>query len=335
MPPQRRVTDHSVDLDTLALAFVVQMQGSWPPEALKTLHTQLARAGCTPTASVLDTALECARQSFTSGAAHLFLCLGRPCRQRQKFDVAAEALQHAAEAAQCRITPTECQGPCKHAPVATLRVGQRCEMFAQFMRDSDWQTVLQYARRATAAGTLLVPPGEAQPFRFDPVHDHGSGSGPLQKLQFLLGHFQGDGKFVDGTDCFQKEAVGTWEVAGRFLAMRMGVTYPLVDGQKDSHTALAMVGVHPDSGEITARVYSDGGAMHDFHLEVVGDAVIFADRPEAHHDTPAQRARKILRPTPYGFDEVLELDHGNGQFEPHYIVPMHRSRSGAERGTGS
>ena len=75
--------------------------------------------------------------------------------------------------------------------------------------------------------------------------------------------------------------------------------------------------------------------MHDYHLELVGDAVICADRPEAHHDTPAQRARKILRPTPYGFDEILELDRGSGQFEPHYIVPMHRSKSDSERGTGS
>jgi hypothetical protein len=228
------------------------------------------------------------------------------------------------EACQLTITPTECQGPCRQAPVATLRVGQRCEMLAQFMRENDWQTVLHFAARAAAAGTLLVPPGAAQPFRFDPVHDHDSVSGLLQKLHFLLGHFQGDGTFADGTNCFHKEAVGTWEVAGRFLALRMGVTYPLSDGHKDTHTALAMIGVHPDTGEITARVYTDGGAMHDYHLEIEADTVWFADRPESHHHVPAQRARKVLCPTAYGFEERLELDRGSGHFEPFYTVPLYR-----------
>jgi hypothetical protein len=179
-----------------------------------------------------------------------------------------------------------------------------------------------------------VPPDAAQPFRFDPVHDHGSGSGPLQQLQFLLGHFQGNGVFADGTNCFQKEVVGAWEVAGRFLALRMGVTYPLVDGHKDAHTALAMIGVHPDTGDMTARVYTDGGAMHDYRLEVVGDAIMFADRPEAHHNVAATRARKILHPTAYGFEERLELDRGTGNFEPYYIVPMHRTTSSPQRSDG-
>lgn len=329
MPSQRSIADRTVDLNTLALAFVVQMQGSWTPEALPTLHAQLTRHGCTPTGSALEAALERARQQFQEGAAHLFLCMGRPCQQRQKFDASVLPLQHAAEAAQCPITPTECQGPCKHAPIATLRVGQRCNMFAQFMRDSDWQAVLHYTQRAAAAGTLLVPLGAAQSFQFDPVHDHASRSGPLQHLRFLLGHFEG---VAAGTECFQKEAVGTMEVAGRFLALRMGVTYPMADGRKDTHTALAMIGVHPDSGEMTARVYTDGGAMHDFHLTMEGEAVTFADRHEAYHHTQAKRARKVLRPTAYGFDEILEIDHGSGQFEPYYTVPMHRTAVGSQDG---
>jgi hypothetical protein len=314
-------------LDALILAWVVQVQGAWTPAALAALRDQLARQGYAPTADGLEAALGRALQHFNTGAAHFFLCTGRPCRQRQKFDASAPALQRATDLCQLPITPTECQGPCKQAPVATLRVGQRCEMFAQFMREADWQTVLHFARRAAAAGTLLVPPDEAQPFRFDPVHDHSGGSGPLRKLQFLLGHFQGSGTFADGTDCFRKEAVGSWEVAGRFLALRMGVTYPLADGHKDTHTALAMLGVHPDTGHITARVYTDGGAMHDYHLEFAGEAVHFADRPEAHHHVQATRARKVLQPTAYGFEERLELDRGTGHFAPYYIVPMHRTTS--------
>jgi hypothetical protein len=114
----------------------------------------------------------------------------------------------------------------------------------------------------------------------------------------------------------------------------MGVTYPLSDGHKDTHTALAMIGVYPDSGEITARVYTDGGAMHDYHLEVVEDTVLFADRPEAHHNVPAKRARKILRPTAYGFEECLELDRGSGQFAPYYTVPLYRTTGSLLGGDG-
>jgi hypothetical protein len=70
-----------------------------------------------------------------------------------------------------RISPTACQGPCKQAPVALLRVGHGCELFAQFVRRREWEAVLDFAQRAAQAKTLLVDAGTAQPFRFDPVHE--------------------------------------------------------------------------------------------------------------------------------------------------------------------
>lgn len=334
MPSQNGPTENALELDRLALAFVVQVQGSWTPEALHTWRLQLEHHGYRPPESELMAGLERARQQFGTGAAQLFLCAGRPCTQRQKFDVSPEALQRAEVSGQLTITPTECQGPCKQAPVATLRLGQRCEMFAQFIRDSDWQTVLQHVQRAVAAGTLLVPAAEAQPFRFDPVHDHENTAGPLQRLQFLLGHFQGTGTFADGSEGFQKEAVGVWEVGGRFLALRMGVTYPLPDGQKDTHTAMAMVGVQPDDGEMMARVYTDGGSMHDFQLYMEGEALMFADRAELQHGTGAKRARKVFTPTAYGFEERLEIDQGSGQFATHCTVPMYRIGAGSQGSNG-
>jgi hypothetical protein len=102
----------------------------------------------------------------------------------------------------------------------------------------------------------------------------------------------------------------------------MGVTYPLADGRKDTHAAFVMVGVNPTTGEIEARAYSDGGDIHDFHLQLEGDTVTFDDRPSAHHQ--ARRARKTLRPTADGFEERLEIDRGEGRFEPFYTIAMHR-----------
>lgn len=312
----------AVDLEALALAFVAQMQGTWTPEALGAWRAELIRQGHTPAAAELEAALEQARQRFYTGAAHLLLCAGRPCRKRQKFDASPATLQRLEAEGHLTISTTECQGPCKQAPVATLRVGQRSEMFAQFVRQADWQTVLDFARRAAAAGTLLVDASQAEPFRFDPVHDHDQGSVPLRQLRFLLGHFQGEGQYATGSDSFLKEMVGTWEVSGRCLALRMGVTFPLADGRKDTHSAFVAVGVNPTTDQVEARAYSDGGEVHDYHLRLEGDTVRFDDRPASH--LQAQRAQKTIRPTADGFEEILELDRGNGRFEPHYTIAMRR-----------
>lgn len=312
------------NLDALALGFVVQVQGSWTEAAVRGWRAELTRLGLAPTEPELSAALAQAQERFFQGPAHLFLCLGRPCHRRQKFDVSAQALQQSLDESRLRLSTTACQGPCKQAPVATLRVGQRSTMFAQFAQDADWQAVRGFAQRAAATGTLLTEPGSAGPFLFDPVHEHehGHGSVLLRKLQFLLGHFQGAGQEVTRPEPFQKELVGSWEAGGRCIALRMGVTYTLTDGRKDTHNAFVAIGVNPQTEGIEARAYTDGGGVHDFHLQLDGEAVMFDERPDAHYTE--QRARKILRPTPYGFEERLEVDQGDGRFETHFVVTMQR-----------
>jgi len=322
MKPQRMRTP--ANLEALALGFVVQVQGTWTEAAVKGWRAELTRLGLAPTEHELTAALAQAQQRFSQGPAHLFLCMGRPCHRRQKFDVSEQALRQGLDESRLLLSTTECQGPCKQAPVATLRVGQRSTMFAQFAQDADWQAVRGFAQRAASAGTLLTEPGSADPFLFDPVHEHehGHGSVPLRKLQFLLGHFHGEGQEVTRPEPFQKELVGSWEAGGRCIALRMGVTYTLVDGRKDTHNAFVAIGVNPQTEGIEARAYTDGGAIHDFQLQLDGDAVMFDERPDAHY--AAQRARKILRPTAYGFEERLEVDHGEGRFEMHFVVTMQR-----------
>jgi len=319
--PQQRTRTHA-DLEAFALGFVVQVQGSWTEEALGGWRAELTRQGFTPTDHEITAALEHARQRFFQGPAHLFLCMGRPCHVRQKFDTSEQVLRQGLDESRLLLSATECQGPCKQAPVATLRVGQRSTMFAQFVQEADWQAVLGFAQRAAAAGTLLTEPGTADPFQFDPVHEHEHGSVPLRKLHFLLGHFEGEGKEVTRPEPFQKELVGSWEAGGRCIALRMGVTYPLSDGRKDTHNAFVAIGVNPQTEGIEARAYTDGGGVHDFQLQLDGETVMFTDRPDAHYS--AQQARKILRPTADGFEERLEVDHGGGRFETHYIITMQR-----------
>ena len=326
---QQQRTRTPANLEALALGFVVQIQGSWTEEAVRGWRAELTRLGLAPTEHELSTALAQAQERFFQGPAHLFLCTGRPCHRRQKFDVSDQVLRQGLDESRLLLSTTECQGPCKQAPVATLRVGQRSTMFAQFAQEADWQAVRSFAQRAASANTLLTEPGSADPFLFDPVHEHehGHGSVPLRKLQFLLGHFQGEGKEVTRPEPFQKELVGGWEAGGRCIALRMGVTYTLADGRKDTHNAFVAIGVNPQTEGIEARAYTDGGAIHDFQLQLDGDAVMFDERPDVHH--AARRARKILRPTADGFEERLEVDQGEGHFATHFVIAMQRVTSTA------
>jgi NADH:ubiquinone oxidoreductase subunit E len=324
---QQQRTRTPANLEALALGFVVQIQGSWTEEAVRGWRAELTRLGLAPTEHELTTALTQAQERFFQGPAHLFLCTGRPCHRRQKFAGSDQALRQGLDESRLLLSTTECQGPCKQAPVATLRVGQRSTMFAQFAQEAGWQAVRSFAQRAASASTLLTEPGSAEPFLFDPVHEHGHGSVPLRKLQFLLGHFQGEGKEVTRPEPFQKELVGSWEAGGRCIALRMGVTYTLADGRKDTHNAFVAIGVNPQTEGIEARAYTDGGAIHDFQLQLDGDAVMFDERPDVHH--AAQRARKILRPTAYGFEECLEVDQGEGRFATHFVITMQRVTSTA------
>lgn len=93
-----------------------------------------------------------------------------------------------------RIVKTGCQGPCKQAPVMTLRVGDKMEMFGEVASENDWRAVLKFVTAAVKAGTLLVDTGDAEKLRFDPVHVHEKPSAHMKLLEFLLGRFRGEGR---------------------------------------------------------------------------------------------------------------------------------------------
>lgn len=142
----------------------------------------------------------------------------------------------------------------------------------------------------------------------------------LDSLGFLIGHFRGEGKFSSG-GAFAKEVVGSWEVAGRFLSLRMVASYHVGEEIDDVHHAMVLVGRDPKSREIAARAFTDGGAVVEYRLLVDGDRVTFDDR--VPHEVRAQRARKTLERTAEGWREILELDHdGAGKLEPYSVVEM-------------
>lgn len=315
-----------VSLEALALAFVVRVQGSWTDASVRELKRQLERRQLSPDEATLATHLTVAQQGFFAQPAHLFVCQGRPCSQL--FPLPADTRARDAGSDGLSVSSTECQGPCKQAPVATMRVGRRCAMFSQFARADAWQAVLEFARRAAVARSLLVDAGSAAPYVFDPVHDHDKPSVALAKVAFLVGHFEG-AEQTQNREPFLKEVIGGWESGGRFISLRMAATYPLSDGRKDIHHAFLVIGLNPATQRLEARAYTDSGTTHDYSLECVGDALVFADRLPGHLKERATGARKVIEPTAAGYRERLEIDPGDGVFVPYYVVEFRRFPSGS------
>lgn len=312
-------------LDRLTLALVVRGLGVCTDETVSDLRCSLASKAITHTTVEFDASLERAKRHFAQGDAHLFLCDGEPCQQRRRFAATSNALQYEGERIGCQISPTACQGPCKQAPVALLRVGHGCELFAQFVRRREWEAVLSFAQRTAQAKTLLVDAGTAQPFRYDPVHEPVKPSAALESVRFLLGHFEGAVELPLEQRSIQKEVVGCWEAGGRFLSLRMAATYRRTNGEWDRHQVFIILGPDEETGALVSRVYTDGGMIHEFDIVIEGRQLMFADR--VPHHVPAVAARKVLTPTARGYEETLELDRGLGVFEPYYSIPIQRKES--------
>lgn len=312
-------------------AFVVQRQGRWTATDEANLKRRLTRRGLVGDNTPLGPALEAAQAWFAEGEAHLFVCGGRPCEQRSRdFAGLVKRVDGNEEGGPLRVTMTACQGPCKQAPVATLRVGERCTMFAQVHEACAWEVVLDYSGRAAGAGTLLVDPAEAQAYLFDPVHEGEGGSGRQQRLAFLIGHFAGEGRHAEGTGGFQTEVIGSWEAGGRFVGLRMAVTYRLDDQRSDVHHALVLVATTTQRGRTRRGPTQMGGqpGTSSCRWRATGSCSTTGCRVNA------ARARKVLVPQAGGYDEVLEIQAEGEGFREYSTVEL-RARGKDGLATGS
>ena len=159
----------------------------------------------------------------------------------------------------------------------------------------------------------------------DLVHDPEERRQALQPLRFLVGSFRGEGRYMNRSGSFEKEMTGSWEAGGRFLGVRMSVVYPLADGRKDIHAALVMIGPPSENGLFVAHAYTDGGAIVEYRLADEEGILSFADRPPHEPGLQVARARKCFTPTVDGFEERLDIDRGDGRFEPYSVIALHRN----------
>ena len=312
----------TTELEFHAAGFIAKVNGVWTKNALNQFRDFLTRRGFHPSDDELITVLLCAQEKYLDGPGCLSVCAAKPCCDKIGFDLSDEALQAAASQAGMPISLTGCLGPCKQAPVASLRIADRNEFFAQVASADDWRAILEFAQQARKAGTLMTNAGATEPFRVDPIHDHAKPSVHLAPLRFLLGHFRGEGRYTLTPYRFRKEVIGTPEAGGRFIALRMGVSYPLVDGRTDVHNALVMVGAQASPDRFIAHAYTDAGIFRQYSVEGSEAGLQFDDLPPGHTGQ-WRRARKVLRPTAEGFEEQLEVDGGEG-FVSYYVISMER-----------
>ena len=318
-----KVLDDTTELEFHASGFLAKVGGEWTETAFVQFRDYLKKITIAASEDNLRAVVENAKEKYWQGDCHLFVCSAPPCRTKIRFNLSNEAMDRVRADFGVPVSLTGCQGPCKQAPLLTLRVGQRSECFAQVTSPKDWQTVLGFATKAAAAGTLLLDAGEAQQYRFDPVHEEPKQNVHLNHLLFLMGHFRGEGKYAMTSYKFHKEVIGSFEAGGRFIALRMDASYPLPDGRKDVHKALVIVGSESSSDATKAHVYTDGGTIREYCIESVNGELYFDDVPPGHGKL-WQRARKILTPTEEGFTERLEVDSGDGSFVPYYMVQMRK-----------
>jgi hypothetical protein len=285
-------------------------------DALRARFSRFVRArGCDVSEGRLADILCEARAEYLRHEDPIYACAAEPCRRKLGVDVGG-----------LPVVPTGCQGLCKQAPVAALRIGDHLQMFGQVTTSDDWRDVLAFAANARAAGSMLVPSEGTERFWCDPAHDHedAQSSGALHALSFLVGHFQGEGRFAAGGVAFRKEVLGTYEAGGRFISLRMVARYPIPEGGCDVHRALVVLGAEARTGRIVGRAYTDGGSLRDYAVETEDGACSFDDVPPDHVDW--KRVRKTLLPTAAGYDERLDVDGGDGFSEYSAVCMRRRSR---------
>lgn len=305
-----------------ASGFMVRVEGSPTPASLARFRHFLRLRRLIPSRAELSRVLEHAKQDYFARAQQLDVCDERPCRDRRQLEPCDEAQLNMNGSHALPIRKTGCHGRCKLAPVASLRIGQRSQVFGEVATARDWAALMGSAEDAARAESLLVPAGDAERLFFDPGHPHQELGAHLRALSFLLGRFRGEGRYCMRSYTFQKELVGTFEAGGRYIALRMDASYPTAGGGKDVHKALVVVGAEPSSGTITGRAFTDGGLTHDYTIEQREQCLNFADAPP-DHSRAWTRARKVLQPTKDGFEERLEVDDGTG-FKTYYAISMRR-----------
>ena len=130
-------TNSLTELQFHTSGFVVKVNGVWTENALNQFRDFLQRRGLDPSEDELMAVLRQVQQKYLHGSGCLSICAAKPCRDKIDFDLSDAAVKSSAAQAGMPIWLTGCQGPCKQAPLLSLRVADRSEFFAQVASPCD------------------------------------------------------------------------------------------------------------------------------------------------------------------------------------------------------
>ena len=152
---------------------------------------------------------------------------------------------------------------------------------------------------------------------------HAKPAPQLALLEFMVGKLRGEGWYHDPSRRYTKEGAAGWVAGGHHLLVEMSAVYPLHDGISDAHSVAMIVSAGDDDGSLISRVYTDGGHVIDYLPVATPEGLCFDDR--VPHGMKAKRARKLLSRTESGYEETLQVDHGDGEFVDWSKIHLERS----------
>src|ERR671919_2448205 len=119
------LTNSTNELEFHAAGFIVKTNAAWTDPALEQFRHFLKHRKLDPSAAELLAVLRHSQETYSHGPARISICGAEPCRAKIGFDISDTALRRAREETGIPISVTGCQGPCKQAPVLSLRVADR------------------------------------------------------------------------------------------------------------------------------------------------------------------------------------------------------------------
>jgi NADH:ubiquinone oxidoreductase subunit E len=131
MTRARTSDERYAELEFHASGFLVKVEGSWTATALAQFRHFLNLRRLSASTQELEDTLIKVKQKYFDGKNRFYLCNAEPCRGKFGFETSDHVLDNLSRKLGLGISKTGCQGPCKQAPVVSLRIGERSETFAQ------------------------------------------------------------------------------------------------------------------------------------------------------------------------------------------------------------
>jgi len=138
------------ELDSISLSFVLRKKGEWTEKAQTDFADRMQQKGLAASNSEAVASLERARELFHDGNAHLFVCSDASCKKRY-LNLKKKKRKRLEKKFGLHISQTACQGPCKKAPTATLRIGGQCEQLFDLRRKKDLKAIAKRAQKGNSA----------------------------------------------------------------------------------------------------------------------------------------------------------------------------------------